>query len=106
MNSPDEPLDSIHHDLRILRAFLRSEELRRERFLREIEAVREWQPKPGESNISRWIAEVTLQRWQEELDAVDRSIALVKVKLREVTSLLPPGAARSGQSQTEGANSH
>jgi hypothetical protein len=106
MNSPDESPDRIRHDLRILRAFMRSEELRRERFLREIEAVRQWQPKPGESNISRWIAEVTLQRWQEELEAVDRSIALITIKLREVTSLLPRGSAPPDHSEAEQANSH
>ncbi len=81
-------------EIRILRAFLRSEEMRRERFLREMESVRTWQQNPAQSVISVWIADVTLQRWTEELEAVNRSLAKIHAKLLEL-SPTPPATGNS-----------
>lgn len=84
--SGNSSAESHNHPTRILRAFLRSEELRRERFIREIEAVRTWRDNPDQSSISRWIADVTLQRWKEELEAVKRSIEKIQAKLGPATT--------------------
>jgi hypothetical protein len=92
MKSPELP----SHDVRILRAFLRSEELRRDRFLREIDAVRSWKPLPDDSQIAYWIAEVTLRRWEDELAAVDRSIGLIREKMKELEALRPPASNQKG----------
>jgi hypothetical protein len=72
------------HDIRILRAFVRAEEMRRERFRRELEAIDMAENSAGQTPISRWVTGVVRERWEEELHAVNRSLSRLSARLAEL----------------------
>ncbi len=93
MNTCDD--SSARREIRLLYAFLRDEEERRRRVLREISALRLWEHAPGHSHLTRWIAGVAVGRRHAELEAVDRSIRELRAKLEELLGKMSREAAHT-----------
>ncbi len=73
----------------MLKARLRAEEMRRDRFRREIDAILLAQKGGSSSRLARWLSRATLQRRREDLHAVNQGIQKLSARIAELEKSHP-----------------